>query len=121
MKVKQGFDCFPEATDDERFRQLESELRDRYGKLPKQVLTLLRQFRLKHALMALGVHSVQWVEYDRIVVRHPAAVPLGGSWLDHFQDVRAVEAGKTHLMLPNPQRGKQTAEKVLDLLLRATT
>jgi len=110
-----------EATDDERFRQLEAELRDRYGKLPKQVLTLLRQFRLKHALMGLGVHSVQWVESDRIVVRHPAGVPLGGSWLDHFKDVRAVEAGKTHLMLPKPKRGKQTSDKVLELLLQATT
>lgn len=110
-----------EATDDERFRQLESELRDRYGKLPKQVVTLLRQFRLKHALMALGVHSVQWVETDRLVVRHPAGIPLGGSWLDSFQDVRPVEAGKTHLMLPKPRRGKMTADKVLDLLLNATT
>lgn len=110
-----------EATDDERFRQLEGELRDRYGKLPKQVVTLLRQFRLKHALMALGVHSVQWVESNRLVVRHPAGVPLGGSWLDFFKDVRPVEAGKTHLMLPKPARGQQSADKVLDLLLQATT
>jgi hypothetical protein len=61
---------------------------------------LLRVFRLKHGLMApLGVHGVQWVE-DRVVVRHPPGVPLGGSWLDCFADVRPVEAGKTHLMLP---------------------
>lgn len=110
-----------EATDDKRFEQLEAELRDRYGKLPKQVITLLRQFRLKHALMALGVHSVQWVENDRLVVRHPASVPLGGSWLDHFKDVRPVEAGKTHLMLKRQPRVKHTADNVLDLLLRATT
>ena len=32
-----------------------------------------------------------------------------------------VEAGKTHLMLPKPRRGKHTAEKVLELLLAATT
>lgn len=111
-----------EATDDKRFQELEAELRDRYGKLPKQVVTLLRQFRLKHALMALGVHSVQWVENDRLVVRHPASVPLGGSWLDHFKDVRPVEAGKTHLMLKRlATRAKHTADNVLDLLLRATT
>ena len=110
-----------EATTDERFQQLEVELRDRYGKLPKQVLTLLRQFRLKHALMGLGIYSVQWVETDRLVVRHPADIPLGGSWLDHFRDVRAVEAGKTHLILKKPPRGQQSADKVLELLLRATT
>lgn len=109
-----------EATDDERFRELESELRDRYGKLPQPVTTLLRQFRLKHSLMRLEVHSVQWVESDRLVVRHLPGVPLGGSWLDHFAEVRPVEAGKTHLMLPKPKRGKRTAEKVLELLLTAT-
>ena len=109
-----------EATDDERFGQLDAELRDRYGKLPKPVATLLRQFRLKHALMQLEVHSVQWVEDDRLVVRHASGVPLGGSWLDHFESVRPVEAGKTHLMLPRPKRGKWTADKLLDLLLRAT-
>ena len=109
-----------EASDDERYRQLEAELRDRYGKLPKPVMTLLRQFRLKHALMGLEVHSVQWVEDDRLVVRHAPGVPLGGSWLDHFDEVRPVEAGKTHLMLPRPRRGKRTAEKVLELLLNAT-
>jgi hypothetical protein len=69
----------------------------------------------------LGVHSVHWVENDRLVVRHPASVPLGGSWLDHFKDVRPVEAGKTHLMLKRPARGKHTADKVLELLLKATT
>ncbi len=111
-----------EATDDERLAALEAELRDRYGKLPKPVRTLLRVFRLKHGLMGLGVLSVQWVENDRVVVRHPAGVPLGGSWLDCFFDVRPVEAGKTHLLLP-PLRGSKQygSEDVLDFLLLAIT
>ena len=110
-----------EAVDDERTAQLESELRDRYGKLPKPVVTLLRQFRLKHGLMAHGVHAVQWVDHDRLVVRHPADVPLGGSWVDCFADVRPVEAGKTHLMLPAPRRGRYAADDVLQFLLEAIT
>lgn len=109
-----------EATDDVRFRQLEGELKDRYGKLPGPVATLLRQFRLKHALMQLEVHSVQWVETDRLVVRHAPGVPLGGSWLDHFEAVRPVEAGKTHLILPRRKRGAWSADKVLEMLLNAT-
>jgi transcription-repair coupling factor (superfamily II helicase) len=109
-----------EATDDQRFQALEAELRDRYGKLPKPVHTLLRVFRLKHGLMAIGVHGVQWVEQDRVVVRHPPAVPLGGAWIDCFVDVRPVEAGKTHLMLPPLRGGKAwQAEDVLDYLLAA--
>ncbi|MBM4062142.1 MAG: DEAD/DEAH box helicase [Planctomycetes bacterium] len=109
-----------EAVDDERLGALEAELRDRYGKLPQPVRTLLRVFRLKHGLMGLGVHAVQWVEQDRLVVHHPPGVPLGGSWLDNFGDVRAVEAGKTHLMLPPRGRGKEyAADDVLEFLLGA--
>jgi transcription-repair coupling factor (superfamily II helicase) len=111
-----------EAVDDERLQALQAELRDRYGKLPAPVRTLLRVFRLKHGLMGLGVHGVQWVEQDRVVVRHPPGVPLGGSWIDCFADVRAVEAGKTHLMLP-PRRGGKVyeADDVLEFLLGAIT
>ena len=110
-----------EATDDERLRELEAELQDRYGKLPQPVRTLLRVFRLKHGLMGLSVHGVQWVE-DRVVVRHAPGVPLGGSWIDCFADVRAVEAGKTHLMLPPLRGGKAwQADDVLEFLLAAIT
>ncbi len=111
-----------EAVDDVALRALEAELQDRYGKLPKPVRTLLRVFRLKHGLMGLAVHGVSWVEQDRVVVRHAPGVPLGGAWIDCFADVRAVEAGKTHLMLP-PLRGKKeyVAEDVLELLLGAIT
>jgi transcription-repair coupling factor (superfamily II helicase) len=105
-----------------RLRELEAELKDRYGKLPQPVRTLLRVFRLKHGLMGLAVHAVQWVEQDRVVVRHAPGVPLGGSWIDCFADVRAVEAGKTHLMLPPLRGNKQyVANDVLDLLLGAIT
>ncbi|MEO6594665.1 MAG: DEAD/DEAH box helicase, partial [Planctomycetota bacterium] len=111
-----------EATDDEHLQALEAELRDRYGKLPLPVRTLLRVFRLKHGLQGLSVQSVQWVEQDRLVVRHAPGVPLGGSWLDCFADVRPVEAGKTHLMLPPLARGKQyEAADVLEFLLATLT
>lgn len=109
-----------EAIDDDHLLALEAELRDRYGKLPLPVRTLLRVFRLKHGLQGLSVLSVQWVEQDRVVVRHPPGVPLGGAWLDCFADVRPVEAGKTHLMLPRLARGKQhEANDVLEFLLAA--
>ncbi|MBX3465177.1 MAG: DEAD/DEAH box helicase [Planctomycetes bacterium] len=110
-----------EATDDERLAALEAELKDRYGKLPRPVQTLLRVFRLKHGLMALAVRAVQWVEQDRIVVHHQPGVPLGGAWLDCFADVRPVEAGKTHLMLPAKRGRPRTGEDVLAFLLDAIT
>src|SRR5262245_20116462 len=76
---------------------LQAELVDRYGKLPLPALTLLRVFRLKHALQGLSVLSVQWVEQDRIVVRHPAAYGCGPGSVDaqtavHERlDVRSAE------------------------------
>ncbi|MGE3174820.1 MAG: transcription-repair coupling factor [Planctomycetota bacterium] len=110
-----------EATDDQHLQALQQELRDRYGKLPAPVQNLLATFRLKHALQGLGLLSVQWVDDDRLVVRHPPGVPLGGSWIDCFADVRPVEAGKTHLMLPPQQRRGKTrrGEDVLEFLLDA--
>ncbi|MBL8747942.1 MAG: transcription-repair coupling factor [Planctomycetes bacterium] len=111
-----------EAIDDEHLQALEAELKDRYGKLPTPVRTLLRVFRLKHGLQSLGVLGVQWVDQDRVVARHPNGVPLGGAWLDCFGDVRPVEAGKTHLMLPPlPKRKPYEANDVLELLLAAIT
>ncbi len=110
-----------EAIDDEHLAALQAELKDRYGKLPAPVRTLLRVFRLKHGLMGLAVHGVQWVEQDRVVVRHAPGVPLGGAWLDCFADVRPVEAGKTHLMLPAKRGKARTGEDVLSFLLDAIT
>ncbi|MCR9248344.1 MAG: transcription-repair coupling factor [bacterium] len=111
-----------EAVDDDHLAQLEAELRDRYGKLPPPVQTLLRVFRLKHGLMGLDVRAVQWVENDRLVVSHEPGTPLGGAWLDAFAEVRPVEAGKTHLMLPKRRKGKlYQSKEVLDFLLGAVT
>jgi transcription-repair coupling factor (superfamily II helicase) len=109
-----------EAVDDESLERVRQELRDRYGKLPLPVQNLLRVFRLKHGLLGLSVLSVQWVEQERLVVRHPPGVPLGGSWLDAFADVRPIESGKTHLILPPLGRGQQRkGEDVLQFLLDA--
>jgi transcription-repair coupling factor (superfamily II helicase) len=109
-----------EAVDDSSLERLRQELRDRFGKLPPPVQNLLRVFRLKHGLLGMSVLSVQWVEQDRLVVRHPIGVPLGGSWIDAFAGVRPVEAGKTHLMLPPLSRGRlRNGEDVLQFLLDA--
>ena len=107
-----------DAVDDAAVAELQNELRDRFGTLPGPVRNLLDVFRLKHALHSLQLLSVQWVDDDRLVVRHPAGVPLGGIWLDAFTDVRPVEAGKTHLILPK-KRGKRRGEDVLAFLLDA--
>ncbi|MCA8957404.1 MAG: transcription-repair coupling factor [Planctomycetes bacterium] len=73
---------------------------DRFGALPGPTQNLLATFLLKHLLLDHGVLGIHLVDGERLVVRHPPGVPLGGAWLDRFRAVRQVEPGKTHLMLP---------------------
>ena len=108
------------ATTPENAVAIRSDLADRFGRLPQPVENLLRVFLLKHLLLAHEVIGIQRTDSDRIVVRHPRGRPLGGAWLDAFADVRTVEAGKTHLMLPPPKGKKRatfTGEQALQLLL----
>jgi transcription-repair coupling factor (superfamily II helicase) len=94
---------------------------DRFGSLPEPVETLLLVFLLKHLLLGHGVLGVQFVDSDRVVVRHPPGHPLGGAWLDSFDAVRQVEPGKTHLILPRRCRGHTeiAGPGVLQLFLQA--
>jgi transcription-repair coupling factor (superfamily II helicase) len=105
------------AVDAEATQQLARSLVDRFGELPPPMTTLLEVFLVKHALLAHGVLGVQFTGEDRVVVRHPPGEPLGGAWLDFF-DVRQVEAGKTHLVLPR-RKGAWTGERVLTYLLES--
>ena len=94
------------AHDLESISAIGRSIADRYGSLPKTLQTLLFVFLLKHRLTDHGVLGIQFIDDDRIIVRHPRNLPLGGAWIDHYADVRLVEPGKTHLMLPK-RRGKK--------------
>jgi transcription-repair coupling factor (superfamily II helicase) len=110
------------ATSPQRAVAIRQDLIDRFGHLPAPVENLLRVFLIKHLLMQQDVLAVQRTGPDRLVVRHERGRPLGGAWLDWFQEVRAVEAGKTHLMLPVRRGRKQadlTPEQTLQLLLES--
>ncbi len=96
---------------------------DRFGTMPPPVENLLLVFLLKHQLLAQEVLGIQLTEPGRLVVRHRSQRPLGGAWLETFRDVRQVESGKTHLLLP-PRKGsgeqhdsEQTLAFLLDALL----
>src|SRR5690606_5230148 len=110
------------AVSPEAMASIREDLADRFGTLPRPVEVLLRVFLLKHLLEPHGVRGVQRTGPDRLVVRHPPDRPLGGAWLAPFADVRTVEPGKTHLILPRRRGRKQpdwTGEQTLELLLEA--
>ncbi|MGE3878084.1 MAG: DEAD/DEAH box helicase [Planctomycetota bacterium] len=110
------------AIDTVEAARVRAGLIDRFGKLPQPLEVLLRVFLLKHLLLDQDVLAVQRTGPDRVVVRHAADQPLGGAWLDHFADVRRVESGKTHLVLPL-RRGRKVADwtpiETLQLLLES--
>ncbi len=93
-------------------------LRDRFGKLPQPMHNLLAMFLLKHQLLEHGVLGLQWIEDNRLVLRHPSGQPPGGAWLEAFASVRLVEAGKTHLLLDQSHGLSWDGEKILSFLLR---
>jgi transcription-repair coupling factor (superfamily II helicase) len=108
------------ATDPDQAAAIRRDLIDRFGHLPAPVEHLLRVFLLKHLLMQQDVLAIQRTEADRLVVRHERGRPLGGAWLDSFREVRAVEAGKTHLILPARRGGGGwSPEATLQLLLES--
>ena len=100
--------------------KVRADLIDRHGPLPRPLEILLRVFLLKHLLMDQDVIALQRTGPDRVVVRHAPGQPLGGAWLESFTDVRRVEPGKTHLVLPL-RAGRRVAdwtpEQMLQFLL----
>jgi transcription-repair coupling factor (superfamily II helicase) len=88
------------ATAKETYAEIRSTLVDRFGAIPEPAENLLVLFLLKHLLLALSVRGVQLMPPDQLIVRHPPARPLSGDWLAFFPEVRPVEPGRTHLVLP---------------------
>lgn len=90
-------DGIDSAEDEERARSM---LEDRFGRLPLEVLNLVRIFRLKSALAEFGIHRVTLrdefylVEYsDRLLLE---------SWLgSHNVDLRPIRTGLANLHLPD--------------------
>ena len=84
--------------------EIESALRDRHGRVPGPAVELLRQFRLRPKLAALGIQRLLWrddtyfLEYaDRVAL----AETLGGADLE----LRPLRAGQGHLVIPEAARG----------------
>ena len=93
------------AEDEERARGM---LEDRFGRLPQEVLNLVRIFRLKSALAEFGIHRVTYrdefylIEYsDRLLLE---------SWLGRSHvDLRPIRTGLANLHLPESVSGPAQA------------
>ncbi len=106
-------DQIDSAQDGERARGM---LEDRFGRLPEEVVNLVRIFRLKSALSEFGIHRVTFrdefylVEYsDRLLLE---------SWLGTRNvDLRPIRTGLANLHLPDSVGSPAEAMEWLESML----
>jgi len=92
-------------------------LRDRFGRIPEEALTLLRALRLKAALERLSITRLSWregyylVEYrDRVALEH-------GLDLRNVE-IRPIRTGVAHLQIPERVSGPENALAWIEGLLK---
>jgi len=97
------------ATDEDRDR-MQATLRDRFGRMPPEALTLLRMFRLAARLAPYHLTRLAWQETAYLVqYEDPVALERLFSGLD--VELRKIRRGVANLVVP---AGIKTAEAALD-------
>jgi hypothetical protein len=105
-----------EAVDAQAHARILASLQDRFGRLPGPARNLLDMFLVKHQLGSQGMSGARFVPPDRLVLTHDAGRGPQGSWLQPFDDVRPIDAAKTHVIVPESAR---QPELLLELLRAA--
>jgi len=93
-------------------------MRDRYGRVPPEARALVRQFRLRARLVAIGVRRLlwrgetYWIEYsDRVALERLLA--------GHRVELRTLRAGQAHLVVPEGRRSAERALEWIESLLQS--
>ena len=113
------------AIDDaDELGRAEASLRDRFGKVPEPAKNLLRVFRIKQEVEALGIRRVTFregfylIEYaDRMAVEHWLAAAQEGGRKDI--ELRPLRTGVAHLVIPDRYEAAEPALDWLEGLLKA--
>ena len=85
-------------------REIDGDLKDRFGSLPQQVTDLLYMVRLKLLGSAAGIHSISW-ENSQAVLKLGDGAKLDRSWAQRtFGD--GLKIGATQLRLDSKRAGK---------------
>ncbi len=93
-----------------------AELRDRYGRLPEQAQTLVRVFRLRARLAALGIGRASWRD-DAYLVQYNDRVLLQGAF-GGAAEIRAVREGHALVVVPVEARSPENALAWLERVLK---
>jgi len=91
-------------------------LSDRFGRIPEEVLNILRTYELRARLEAHGVTGLSWKE-DRYQLEFSDRVSIE-AWIGHQEaELRPIRHGLAHLMLPEHVTGPTDALSWLESLL----
>ncbi|MEM7309444.1 MAG: transcription-repair coupling factor [Planctomycetota bacterium] len=95
---------------DEQAEEIRASLHDRYGRLPAAAEELVRQFRLRPKLAALGIRRLLWRDdtyflayADRVLLEEALAADKDGF------ELRPLRAGQAHLVIPRRAHGDAAA------------
>ncbi len=100
----------------EEAAQAADSLRDRYGRLPPEAAQLVRTFRLRGTLAALGVRRLAWRE-DTYLLEFEDRVQLEGALLRPGVEFRPLRAGQGLLVVPRDRRDPESALDWIEGLL----
>jgi len=94
----------------------EEMLSDRFGRIPPEVLNILRTYELRASLGSHGVTGLSWKE-DRYQVEYTDRVSIE-TWLGPTgAELRPIRHGLAHLMAPDDCKGPTAALAWLETLL----
>ncbi|MFT7667569.1 MAG: transcription-repair coupling factor (superfamily II helicase) [Planctomycetota bacterium] len=83
----------------ESHAEVQESLRDRFGRIPPEALSLLRSFRLKLRLEELSITRLAW-QGDCYLVQFEDRVALEGAFSGKRVDLRPIRTGIAHLRTP---------------------
>lgn len=89
---------------------VESMLRDRFGRIPEEALALLRQFRLRAALLPLRIRRLSWRE-DHFQIEFSDRVLLEQTFSGQNAILRPIRTGLARL---EPKRAVSSPQAALD-------
>jgi transcription-repair coupling factor (superfamily II helicase) len=108
-----------------RLNEIESEgdveaalamLRDRFGRVPAEARTLVRQFLARAMLAAVGIRRLAY-RGETYLVEYRDRIALESALAPGAVELRPLRAGRAHLVIPPEQRTpEQALEWILGLL-----
>ncbi len=92
-------------------------LRDRFGRIPAQAETLVRQFELRSLLASIGIRRLRF-RGETFLIEYRDRIALERAFGAERVELRALAAGRAHLVVPPAERTAAKASLWIRRILR---